>query len=261
MVDFFRAAEIGDYGFKGVIDEPSVYNRALSQGEIQSIVNAGSAGKVRPVVVANANPTPKLSGAATGLATQVLTFTASATDPSTVDQAAGFAYSINWGDGSRVQTIARTAGNGSGVNLSHVFSRAGTYTVILTATDKDRGTGTVPFTVSVLDVTSANLQPVLDQRGSIAMQANDSTQAPNVVSAVNGLSAQARPGPIAPNSAVGSYSGITASPPAGVTPRIIGQSLPHKPSVPIITGASPALRVPPGQRWRQPADRRHDGLQ
>ena len=31
--------------FGGIIDEPSIYNRALSAGEIQSIYNAGSAGK------------------------------------------------------------------------------------------------------------------------------------------------------------------------------------------------------------------------
>jgi hypothetical protein len=37
------------HGFYGLIDEPSVYNRALSQAEIQSIVKAGSAGKRVPV--------------------------------------------------------------------------------------------------------------------------------------------------------------------------------------------------------------------
>jgi serine/threonine protein kinase len=37
------------HGFYGLIDEPAVYNRALSQVEIQSIVNAGSAGKRVPV--------------------------------------------------------------------------------------------------------------------------------------------------------------------------------------------------------------------
>ncbi len=31
--------------FNGIIDEPAIYNRALSQSEIQAIVNAGSAGK------------------------------------------------------------------------------------------------------------------------------------------------------------------------------------------------------------------------
>jgi hypothetical protein len=37
-----------NHGFYGLIDEPAVYNRALSQAEIQSIVNAGSAGKRVP---------------------------------------------------------------------------------------------------------------------------------------------------------------------------------------------------------------------
>ena len=36
------------FGFQGLIDEPAVYNRALSQGEIQAIVNAGSVGKRVP---------------------------------------------------------------------------------------------------------------------------------------------------------------------------------------------------------------------
>jgi hypothetical protein len=36
------------HGFYGLIDEPAVYNRALSQAEIQSIVKAGSAGKRVP---------------------------------------------------------------------------------------------------------------------------------------------------------------------------------------------------------------------
>ena len=36
-------------GFQGLIDEPAVYNRALTQGQIQAIVNAGCAGKVVPV--------------------------------------------------------------------------------------------------------------------------------------------------------------------------------------------------------------------
>jgi serine/threonine protein kinase len=38
----------GKHGFYGLIDEPAVYNRALSQAEIQSIYNAGSAGKRVP---------------------------------------------------------------------------------------------------------------------------------------------------------------------------------------------------------------------
>ncbi len=38
--------------FRGFIDEVSVYNRALSQSEVQAIFNAGSAGKCKPSVPA-----------------------------------------------------------------------------------------------------------------------------------------------------------------------------------------------------------------
>ena len=130
-----------NYGFQGLIDEPAVYGRALSQAEIQSIVNAGHTGTIPPIPVANVNPTPSFSAPVAGLATQTVTYTVSAIDPSSVDQAAGFAYSIDWGDKSPIQSIAATAGNGSGVSSSHVYATAGTDTVTLTATDKDNGTG------------------------------------------------------------------------------------------------------------------------
>jgi hypothetical protein len=40
--------------FDGMIDEPSVYNRALSAGEIAAIYHAGSAGKCRPTPIPHA---------------------------------------------------------------------------------------------------------------------------------------------------------------------------------------------------------------
>jgi len=44
-----RPAPTGEAGsFAGSLDEPSVYNRALSQAEVQSLYNAGSAGKCIP---------------------------------------------------------------------------------------------------------------------------------------------------------------------------------------------------------------------
>ena len=63
-----------------------------------------------------------------------LTFRGSATDPSSVDTAAGFAYTWDFGDGSP---------KASGLSLSapsHTYAVAGTYSVGLTATDKDGGT-------------------------------------------------------------------------------------------------------------------------
>jgi hypothetical protein len=44
-----RSAAGDDFDFKGDIDEPSVYKRALSPNEIYSIYNAGTAGKARRV--------------------------------------------------------------------------------------------------------------------------------------------------------------------------------------------------------------------
>ncbi len=60
-------------------------------------------------------------------------FTFSATDPSPVDQQAGFTFQVNWGDGSPVQTILP----GKPGALSHVYTSAGTFSVQVTAIDKD----------------------------------------------------------------------------------------------------------------------------
>jgi Ca2+-binding RTX toxin-like protein len=69
------------------------------------------------------------------------------------DQSAGFAYAINWGDGFPVQTIDRTAGNGSGVTVEHVFATSGRYTVTVTATDKDNASSpSASHTISIVAV-------------------------------------------------------------------------------------------------------------
>ena len=52
------------------------------------------------------------------------------------DLAAGFTYSINWGDGTAVQTIVRAAGNANRV-VGHTFNTSTTSHVTVRATDKD----------------------------------------------------------------------------------------------------------------------------
>jgi hypothetical protein len=99
-------------------------------------VSAGaSATRSASIAVANLALTAALTGPAAGVRYQPRGFTLSATDPSGADTAAGFVYTITWGDGAPVQTIARSPGNGSGVGVDHVFAAAGTYTVTVTATD------------------------------------------------------------------------------------------------------------------------------
>ena len=44
----------GWYAFKGLIDEPTFYNRALPLEEVRSLFNVGSVGKLASVAVTNA---------------------------------------------------------------------------------------------------------------------------------------------------------------------------------------------------------------
>ena len=107
-----------------------------------------------PATVATV-PTAALAGPSDGyhgVDGQSRTFTASATAPSASALQAGFTYTFNWGDGTPsnpdLQTVSATAGNGSGLAVSHVFPAAGTFTVSLTATDVN-GNTSVPVTLTV----------------------------------------------------------------------------------------------------------------
>ena len=88
------------------------------------------------VLVLNVAPSASVSGPDSAVRAQARTFTFSATDPSPVDQMAGFRFEIDWGDTSQVQTIDAS----SGLQLEHVYADQGVYTVEVTATDKDGGT-------------------------------------------------------------------------------------------------------------------------
>src|SRR5207302_1686453 len=66
------------------------------------------------VTVHNVAPTAAIAGPSSGSIGQSLTYTVSATDPGSVDTATGFAYNVNWGDGTST-SIAASANNGSGV--------------------------------------------------------------------------------------------------------------------------------------------------
>jgi len=104
------------------------------------------------ITVVNAAPTATLAGPVTGLPGQSLLFTLLASDPSSVDQAAGFTFRLDW-DGNG--TIDQTITGPSGTTVSHTFATADTFNARLTATDKDNGTSST----STL-VVSTNKSPV-----------------------------------------------------------------------------------------------------
>jgi Ca2+-binding RTX toxin-like protein len=105
------------------------------------------------VSVNNVAPTAAITGPSSGVGGQPRRFTLGASDVSGADQVAGFVYTISWGDGSPAQTIARTAGNGSGVSVEHVFTATGSYTVTATATDQHNGTSAAATrTISIVAV-------------------------------------------------------------------------------------------------------------
>jgi Ca2+-binding RTX toxin-like protein len=95
-----------------------------------------------------------VTGPASGVRGQTLSFTLTAADPSPGDQTAGFTFSIDWnGDGVTDQTVVGQ----SGTTVTHAFASSGTYNVSITATDRDGGTS-APASLPVKVVTAA-LQP------------------------------------------------------------------------------------------------------
>jgi uncharacterized delta-60 repeat protein len=106
------------------------------------------------ITVTNVPPTAAVTGPGVAVPGQPLTFTLTASDPSPADQAAGFVYQIDWnGDGSDVQTVSGP----SGTQVGHTFTQTGSFTVRVTATDKDQGTG--PAATLPVSVRAATLEP------------------------------------------------------------------------------------------------------
>ncbi len=101
------------------------------------------------VTVGNVAPNATIMSAPTD-ATKDSTVTVqmAATDPSTIDKASGFTYRINWGDGTPLQTLISQPGVSPSAN--HVYANDGTYTITITATDKDGATG--PSTSQIIRI-------------------------------------------------------------------------------------------------------------
>ncbi len=105
------------------------------------------------VTVENVAPTASVSGPASAVRGQTLTFTLTASDPSAADQAAGFTYNIDWNaDGVVDQVVSGP----SGTTVQHTFTTTGTFNVSVTATDRDGGESAV--VTQQVDIRAAALQ-------------------------------------------------------------------------------------------------------
>jgi hypothetical protein len=130
-----------------VYTESGIYTATVSVSDGSAVTTASET-----VTVLAVAPTAAVSGPSDAVRGQTRTFTFSASEPSPGDQAAPFTYQINWGDGS-TQTVQ---GSGSGLQVSHVFTSAGTSNLSVTATDEDGNTG--PAASQAVAVFAAELQ-------------------------------------------------------------------------------------------------------
>jgi ELWxxDGT repeat protein len=128
-------------GFSFTPDDNGTYVVTLSAADKDGLASSAST----TIVVTNVPPAVQLSGDSSGVRGQVRALGVTVTDPSTVDTAAGFSVTINWGDGSPVQSVVTNQSAGA----NHVFTQAGTYAVVVTATDKDGGATTATWSIKV----------------------------------------------------------------------------------------------------------------
>lgn len=117
------------------------------------------------LTIENVPPQGSISGGQSlgGSPGQPLSVTFSASDPSPQDQAAGFSFAIDWGDGSGVQTVKGTSPQA----VSHTYSGVGVYRISMTATDKDGGTKGAAF--ASVTIASARIVPDPCDAGSTAL--------------------------------------------------------------------------------------------
>ena len=117
----------------GIDDGPSSHPITLrpSIGGALQPTQAGS------LSVTNSAPDTVLTGDLTATVGQPFTIKVGADDPSSADMAAMFTYTLDWGDGSAVETVVGPADP----PVTHTYTVAGEYAARFTATDKDGGTG------------------------------------------------------------------------------------------------------------------------
>ncbi|MDB5323387.1 MAG: hypothetical protein JWN40_5018 [Phycisphaerales bacterium] len=122
------------------LDGPSTYAIALQITDSNGLTSSASTN----ISITNAIPvvTPSGSGSVNEGSTYTLNFSAADAGGDSLSS-----WSINWGDGSAVTTVA-----GDVSSATHVFADNHAYTVTFSATDKDGGIGSATKSVTVVNV-------------------------------------------------------------------------------------------------------------
>jgi ELWxxDGT repeat protein len=96
--------------------------------------------------------TAGLSGSTDGVTEQYRDFVLTGTDTDSGETAAGFSWSINWGDGS-----TETISGQSGLTANHQYASVGNFTITVTATNLGDGVTSAPVTL-VDSITQTEIQ-------------------------------------------------------------------------------------------------------
>ncbi|MEO1059058.1 MAG: PKD domain-containing protein, partial [Actinomycetota bacterium] len=111
------------------------------------------------VIVLNVAPTPTIEGPATATAAVELTLVGSFQDPGTGDT---HTATIDWGDGNSSATLRTVLLVDGRIDGAHTYDEPGEYTITVTVTDDDGGTGQTTQRVDVTDTPPSTTMPPTD---------------------------------------------------------------------------------------------------
>lgn len=253
--------DVGDGSYAGSSANASAAAPAslLAEGPGARVVSAriidkdgGYSDYATSVSIDNAPPSASASGQATALVDQQVTFVLSATDASAADQAAGFTYTVSWGDGTS-ETVGPAIGTGD-ATARHAFQAAGPYSIQVTATDQN-GATSAPATaaIQVNPLTTASLQSLLATSAGVVLAPGSDANLQSDVAAVNGLSATASPVDITIILKGQPYGGVTLGPPAGVALNLAGNDTTDIVGTQLFSPSGPAVTVTRGEVFVQGA--------
>lgn len=203
-----------------------------------TMVSPSGVGSIRLVRFTTASPPDRV------FAGEAFTLPLSVTDRGPADQAAGFQFQIDWGDGTF------DTPNGVQIQPTHTYSIAGSYTIEVTATDKNLDQSQpVYFTVTVTQFTAANLEDMLSGSlltdpisglPAVVLTAESQQDFDTKLAAIETMPPQSSPVAVVLNASGLDLTGFQPNIPAGLTLVVNGV---------IFHGGSPALTLNSGNLY------------